>query len=435
MPDTGGSESTISLSPPSSTTSTRSDDAPGTLRDERATEFVSVCTVPAFDMSDARPYTIDSEEEMIIVDTDANLVPLVNIIKQGLAQRLVRDADACNALNACIHSSHDSSSMIVGLCMAMWTMACIARVRANRDLFEMMSVVCSIVPWRHVAVTKQVYKSWMISVFKTIIVPFSKIPHGVDGDDGLYIRAALEYFKRVDFFRQNYTLVGGDAGAHTTNTDDYEKMCFYSKIVSKFDLVGSLVVDMAHHYITLAHATSVASTLGLEKKKVRKTIRGRHTRRTTTTQFLHPFVRADDTPVASFARAIVFFAAHYRLKAIVVGYQARRWVKRLKAQRLADQAMVALVAKEEAVARRQDHRIAARARKVAAAKAEAAARRAYTLRVVWEPKSRLDRELVMRMEIDFPSNSASCNTEDVEYAPVLPVLRMIRERWLLATAV
>lgn len=411
-----------------------------------ATLNVSVCTMPAFDISDTLSSTIDAEEEMIIVDTDANLVPLVNIIKQGLAPRLAHDAGARDALNACIHSSHDSSSIIVGLCMAMWTMAYVARVRANRDLFETLSVVCSIVPWRHVAVTKQVYKSWLISVFRTIIIPFAKIPRGCNGSDGVYVNAALEYFKRVDFFRKTYMLVGGEVVGNLLTpmieNDDYMKASFYMKLISKFDSIGPVVVEMTHHYITLAEAAGVASMLGLDEKHGKslagsKTARGRQRskRCKTTTQFIHPFARADDTRLASFARSIVFFAAHYRLKAIMLGYQARWWVRRQKAQRLADKAMAALVAREEVDRQRELDRVASRARKAASVKSAAAARRAYTMRIVWEPKSRLDRELVMRMEINFPSNSVACGIEDAsdDGAGLPSVMRMLRERWLRAT--
>jgi hypothetical protein len=400
-----------------------------------ATDFkATVCTLSAYDNASRVQDDDDAtrDEQLVIVDSTRNLSPIINALKVGLAQRLY-DAESQAALNTVIHSDRDPSALIVGMCMAMWTMAAWMRVRPNRDLFTMLSIACEIVPWQHLATTRQVFIIWTVSIYRAVLAPFAHLRC-----DAQYRKCAVDYLNRVEYFRASYERVGADMKGKVlrAKSEDDLKTWFYTTLVSGFDQVGPVINDMTFHFITLTDATRLERALDLKVATATRKRRGANAA-PKTTKWLHPYVNVEDTRLISFVRSVLLFVAHGRMQAYVLGHVARRRYKRLIASSVADRAMRALIDGEEQ-ARCARLAVQARAlerkRQLRVARAE---RRAYTVHAVWERHSLRTWELVMRLEIDFPCNSKSAvacpQAPPPQYCAMRDeVLRMLRGRWAVA---
>lgn len=397
----------------------------------------TVCKLSAFDETPLVAEDATADEQLVIIDSTRNLTPIINTLKVGLSQR-VYDNEAQAAVNACIHSDRDPSSLIVGMCMAMWTMTMWMRVRPNIDLFNALSICCEIVPWQHLATTRRVFIVWTVSLYRALLAPFAQVRC-----DAHYRKCVMDFLKRVDHFRAKYERVGADMKGKVlrARSEDDLKTWFYTTLVTDFDKVGDVIIDMTYHFITLTDAARLEHSLDLKAKSAmaRRALAEKRKRRgggnghapRLTSRWLHPYVNMDDTRTISFVRSVLFFVAHSRLQAYVLGYIARRRYKRLIASSVADDAMRALLdAEEKAVRARDDEeaRVLARKSKLRAARAE---RRAYTLHAVWERQSMRTWERVMRLEIVFPANSKG--TEPSAVAPTCALrddaMRMLRKRW------
>lgn len=399
-----------------------------------ATDFkATVCTLRAYDETPLVVDDVTTEEQLVIIDSTRSLTPIINALKVALAQRL-HDAESQAALNACIHSDRDPSALIVGLCMAVWTMSAWMRVRANRDLFNMLSIACEIVPWQHLATTRRTFVVWTVSIYRAVLASFAQVRC-----DAQYRKFVLEYLKRVEYFRASYERVGAGMKGKVlrAKSEDDLKTWFYTTLVAGFHQVGDVINDMTFHYITLTDATRLERALGLKAAPTPTTSRKRRgggTAAPKTTKWLHPYVNVDDTRLISYVRSVLLFVAHSRMQAYVLGYVARRRYKRLVASSVADRAMRALLDAEEQAMRAllvEQERACARKRKLRVARAE---RRAYTVHAVWERHSLRTWELVMRLEIVFPANSkGTCRDDDTPPCAMRDdLLRVLRGRWAVA---
>lgn len=371
-------------------------------------------------------------EDVRVIDTDESLVPIINKIKQGIGMRLERAPGAAKVLNATINSAYESSSMIVGLGMAMWSMCNLLRVRCNHNMYKMLCLLVQIVPWKYTVTSRERYVAWSVALLHTMLKPFDRMPCSPDGKDLVYARHVMEFCTRVNWFRKRYDQLRVRVTPEFVSMvgDDELHTWFYTNLVKSFDVLGSVVNDMTFHFM---HLTEV-----LKLEAISPEARCKFKRFETSDKFvMRPRCTKDDTRLVSFIRAIECVIAFSRIKPPLAGWIERFRLRRARLEHLAYVAMCELLNEEarcEAMAMklkaRKAHRRAAREASRKALIQDSG--RAYTLHPVWMRLRGGGGEMSMRLEIEFPENTVATNTENEK--DVYGLMRHMLERRRLREA-
>jgi hypothetical protein len=373
------------------------------------------------------------------MDSDANIENVCMRIKKTLALRA--DAKTLAMLDDAIDMRHDTSSTMAGLAMAMWSMCDLVHIKLDDDMFIMLIFTMQMVPWELCATTRETYVQWVVSTYKSIVGPFVRIaPNKVRGAGGVvgttnavYCNLVREYLERAIFFRTAYLNVTAklDHEEMKRATPDESKTWFFTQVIRQFEpaSIGGFLHDLIErlvHYVKLQQlerarppAAGGGESKSGSKRRLIEKIAGKN---------ITPYTGLKDTRTVCVARAMLVYAAQTRIFWGVVGFRVRFGLRSLRRKRDADAMMAALIADEERVAAKKK---AIEARKLKAKlkrQAAAAAARAYTLHPVWERATKASGELVMRLEICFPTNDAACNTEDEFVA----VEEFLKQRWVEA---
>lgn len=404
------------------------------------------------------PPPITKEEDLIVLDTEDNLKPVVLKIKAALGDRAYKHAKTIKILDETINSCHDLSCLMVALILAAWSMCNVWHANIGCDFFTMLLFCVEIVPWEMTACSRANYNMWVVAIYKSVLGPFDKIPvkcrattkqGDILMDDSYYCCVLQEYLRRVRIFMCTYTnvSVAPELGERYKNSStDSIKAWFFTEVLKQYEpyTLGDCFVSLVERY---EHVVQLAR---LERKHLnsRERIRA-HDKTTRAMRYaIRPYVHPDDQKLMCVVRSMLCLSAHACLHPFVLGVEARMLARKLRRERIEKaiyekrQRIAEAVMKErERLANiafhallKEEYELEALKRKKAAKKKKAQEKRllrqmdtrAYTLHPVWELLGKTTGALVMHLEIAFPANDAACNTEDDDQTQVCKLLEM---RW------